>query len=122
MQASKPPTGRFYLDPLRSWPCFGGLHNVFLRFALSVRRCSSFGYSWEAGADISGQSAQAQDSEQLYRSAGCPGCLILACDAGIPVVPIKGIHGTVDFPLLGIGTWQYNSTVAKDRLSCALYM
>ena len=34
---------------------------------------------------------------------------------GIPVVPIKGVHGTVDFPLLGIGTWQYNTSVAKDR-------
>ena len=33
---------------------------------------------------------------------------------GIPVVPIKGVQGPVDFPLLGIGTWQYNNTVAKD--------
>ena len=43
---------------------------------------------------------------------------LLALPEGIPVVPIKGVSGKVDFPLLGIGTWQYNSSVAKDRSSC----
>ncbi|CAE7256423.1 unnamed protein product [Symbiodinium sp. CCMP2456] len=47
------------------------------------------------------------------------GLVALEFHAGIPVVPIKGIHGTVDFPLLGIGTWQYNSTVAKMAVAVA---
>jgi len=45
----------------------------------------------------------------LFRLAG----------ASLPAVSIKGVHGAVEMPLLGIGTWQYNNSVAKDAVISA---
>mmetsp|Transcript_37247 Transcript_37247/g.69490 ORF Transcript_37247/g.69490 Transcript_37247/m.69490 type:complete len:324 (-) Transcript_37247:95-1066(-) len=47
------------------------------------------------------------------------GQLCVGLPSGIPVVPIKGVEGVVQFPLLGIGTWQYNDSVAKDTVVSA---
>merc|ERR1719221_2543086 len=44
-------------------------------------------------------------------------------DAGLPTnypsVPIRGVDGTIRMPLYGLGTWQYNDTVAKAAVSAA---
>jgi diketogulonate reductase-like aldo/keto reductase len=33
--------------------------------------------------------------------------------AGYPSIPMKGVNGNVPMPLVGLGTWQYNDTVAE---------
>eukprot|EP00440_Ansanella_granifera_P020046 gb/GFBE01021778.1/.p1 GENE.gb/GFBE01021778.1/~~gb/GFBE01021778.1/.p1 ORF type:complete len:334 (+),score=86.73 gb/GFBE01021778.1/:1-1002(+) len=38
---------------------------------------------------------------------------------GIPVVPIRGINGQVDLPMVGLGTWQYNSSVTEKAIVSA---
>jgi diketogulonate reductase-like aldo/keto reductase len=40
----------------------------------------------------------------------------------VPVVSIKGIQGQVDMPLLGLGTWLYNSSVAEGAVTTAFGM
>lgn len=37
----------------------------------------------------------------------------------LPSVPIRGVQGQVALPLLGIGTWQYNDTVAENVVATA---
>lgn len=37
-----------------------------------------------------------------------------ALPSSVPVVKIQGVKGPVDMPLLGIGTWQYNSALAAN--------
>lgn len=39
--------------------------------------------------------------------------------AAQPAVTIKGVDGEVQMPLLGIGTWQYNNSVAKSAVVSA---
>ena len=36
-----------------------------------------------------------------------------------PTVPMKGVKGNVPMPLVGLGTWQYNSTVAGQAVEYA---
>lgn len=45
--------------------------------------------------------------------------LAAALPEGYPSVPINGIHGQVSMPLIGLGTWKYNSTVAAAAVSSA---
>jgi len=33
-----------------------------------------------------------------------------------PSIPMKGIKGNVDMPLIGLGTWLYNDSVAEDAI------
>ena len=35
---------------------------------------------------------------------------------------IKGVRGDVKMPLLGIGTWQYNDSVANEAVSSSFAM
>jgi len=37
-----------------------------------------------------------------------------------PTIPMRGVEGMVDMPLVGLGTWQYNSSVAEGALTDAL--
>lgn len=39
--------------------------------------------------------------------------------ASYPSVPMKGVKGSVRMPLFGIGTWEYNNTVAKGAVEAA---
>ena len=39
---------------------------------------------------------------------------------GYPSVPMRGLSGSVDMPLVGLGTWLYNSSVAHGALASAL--
>jgi len=45
-------------------------------------------------------------------SAGLP--------AGYPTVPMKGVKGSVDMPLVGLGTWQYDSAKTQRAVATAL--
>lgn len=36
-----------------------------------------------------------------------------------PVVPIKGVHGVISMPMIGLGTWQLNNTVAAQSVLAA---
>lgn len=33
-----------------------------------------------------------------------------------PSTPVRGVTGSVDMPMVGLGTWQYNDTVAKQAV------
>lgn len=37
-----------------------------------------------------------------------------------PTIPMSGVDGQMDMPLVGLGTWQYNSSVAKSAVTEAL--
>ena len=39
---------------------------------------------------------------------------------GYPSTPVRGVNGTVDMPMIGLGTWQYNNSVAQAAVSSAL--
>lgn len=39
---------------------------------------------------------------------------------GYPTVPMKGVAGQMDMPLVGLGTWQYNDSVAEFAVTEAL--
>jgi diketogulonate reductase-like aldo/keto reductase len=51
--------------------------------------------------------------------------VLLACfsvqgfPSDYPVVPMRGIHGQIGMPLVGIGTWEYNDTVAEASVLTA---
>lgn len=52
-------------------------------------------------------------------------CLLpwaLAGASSVPAVTIRGVHGPVQMPLLGIGTWLYNNSVAKDAVTSAFHL
>lgn len=34
-----------------------------------------------------------------------------------PSIPMRGVEGQIDMPLVGLGTWQYNSSVAESALT-----
>ena len=36
-----------------------------------------------------------------------------------PTVPMSGVSGPMEMPLVGLGTWQYNTTVAFDAVNTA---
>jgi len=36
--------------------------------------------------------------------------------SGYPSIPMKGIKGNVDMPLIGLGTWLYNDSVAEGAI------
>ena len=36
-----------------------------------------------------------------------------------PTVPMRGVKGNVPMPLIGIGTWQYNDSVAAAEVEAA---
>merc|ERR1719183_2334823 len=37
-----------------------------------------------------------------------------------PTIPMPGVEGAVDLPLVGLGTWQYNDSVAEAAVTSAL--
>jgi diketogulonate reductase-like aldo/keto reductase len=39
-----------------------------------------------------------------------------ALPAGYPTTPVRGVRGPVDMPMVGLGTWQYNDTAAKQAV------
>jgi len=39
---------------------------------------------------------------------------------GYPTIPMSGVEGMMDMPLVGLGTWQYNSSVAEQAVIDAL--
>jgi len=39
---------------------------------------------------------------------------------GYPSIPMRGVLGKMDMPLVGLGTWQYNDTVAETAVTNAL--
>jgi diketogulonate reductase-like aldo/keto reductase len=48
---------------------------------------------------------------------------ISALPKDVPVVPMKGIEGkNIDMPLVGIGVWEYNDTVAASAVEIAFNM
>jgi len=51
-----------------------------------------------------------------FAAAGPPNWL----QADYPVIPMSGVEGQIDMPLVGLGTWQYNSSVAEKAVTEAL--
>jgi len=47
-------------------------------------------------------------------SAGLP--------ADYPTMPMRGVHGNVDMPMYGIGTWQYNDSVSEQAVLAAFQL
>jgi len=45
--------------------------------------------------------------------------LAVGLPTGFPSVTINGVSGKVDMPLYGIGTWEYNDTVAEAAVTTA---
>jgi len=45
--------------------------------------------------------------------------LLAGLPNGYPSTPMRGVSGNVDMPLVGLGTWQYNSTVAAAAVKTA---
>ena len=45
--------------------------------------------------------------------------LLAGLPNGYPSTPMRGVSGNVDMPLVGLGTWQYNSTVAAAAVKAA---
>jgi 2,5-diketo-D-gluconate reductase A len=39
--------------------------------------------------------------------------------SGYPSVPVRGAAGVVDYPLIGLGSWQYNNSYAEEALVSA---
>eukprot|EP00966_Prymnesium_polylepis_P041930 973684-Prymnesium_polylepis.1 len=39
-----------------------------------------------------------------------------------PSVPMRGVLGSVDMPLVGLGTWEYNTSVARAAVASAFSM
>mmetsp|Transcript_7654 Transcript_7654/g.18938 ORF Transcript_7654/g.18938 Transcript_7654/m.18938 type:complete len:318 (+) Transcript_7654:85-1038(+) len=50
------------------------------------------------------------------RVATCLAAAAAALPADFPSVPMKGLDGPMRMPLYGIGTWQYNNTVAEQAV------
>jgi len=42
--------------------------------------------------------------------------LASALPAGYPSTSVRGVYGAVEMPMVGLGTWQYNNTVAKQAV------
>ena len=36
---------------------------------------------------------------------------------GYPATHMRGLSGVVDMPLIGLGTWQYNSSLAEAAVT-----
>jgi len=50
------------------------------------------------------------------RVAACFAAAAAALPADFPTVPMKGVNGPMRMPLYGLGTWQYNNTVAEQAV------
>lgn len=42
--------------------------------------------------------------------------LVRALPHGYPSIPMNGVKATIDMPLMGVGTWKYNDTVAAQTV------
>jgi len=40
--------------------------------------------------------------------------------AGYPSIPMSGVQGKIEMPLVGLGTWQYNDSVSETAVTAAL--
>lgn len=47
------------------------------------------------------------------------GTAAAALPPNYPTTPMKGVHGNVPMPMIGIGTWQYNSSTAEAAVTAA---
>lgn len=56
---------------------------------------------------------------QFLALAGCVGLAAAGLPAHYPSIPMKGVKGNVPMPLVGIGTWEYNDTVASKAVADA---
>ena len=45
--------------------------------------------------------------------------LAFALPPTYPTVPMSGVHGPMEMPLIGLGTWQYNSSQAMEAVGTA---
>lgn len=46
-------------------------------------------------------------------------CCLAAAAASLPSIPMKGLKGAMSMPLVGIGTWQYDSATAERVVKTA---
>mmetsp|Transcript_79799 Transcript_79799/g.258495 ORF Transcript_79799/g.258495 Transcript_79799/m.258495 type:complete len:323 (+) Transcript_79799:77-1045(+) len=56
---------------------------------------------------------------QILALAGLLGLAQAGLPSGYPSVPMKGVEGEVAMPMIGVGTWQYNTSVAQHTVSTA---
>ena len=83
--------------------------------ALSVQRqLSGVGMPFAGAALVAAAAA-------VVRIDGHPPTPATAGSLGLPptypTVPMSGIAGPMEMPMIGLGTWQYNSSVALEAVS-----
>jgi diketogulonate reductase-like aldo/keto reductase len=54
----------------------------------------------------------------VYMFIGSGGA-VAALPASYPTIPMRGVAGNVPMPLIGLGTWQYNSSEAEAAIATA---
>lgn len=58
----------------------------------------------------------------MWIFVACIGLAAAALPDDYPVRVMRGVRGNVPMPMIGIGTWQYNNSLAEDTVSTAFKM